>query len=103
MKDVENDGMWEHFSCERSKAKKFRELADEEKQAGIQGQWQQESPAKEFLEQVKWYLEQVVVLGGSVQDGSDAAVFTEKKKRHVATRTRQARFAVDISFLLHLW
>ena len=37
-------GMWEHFSCERSKAKKFRQLADEEKQAGIQGQWQQESP-----------------------------------------------------------
>ena len=27
-------GMWEHFSCERSKAKKFRQLADEEKQAG---------------------------------------------------------------------
>ena len=32
-------GMWEHFSCERSKAKKFRQLADEEEQAGIQGQW----------------------------------------------------------------
>ena len=46
-------GMWEHFSCKRSKAKKFRQLADEEKQAGIQGQWQQESPAREFLEQVK--------------------------------------------------
>ena len=46
-------GMWEHFSCDRSKAKKFRELADEEKQAGIHGQWQQESPAREYLEQVK--------------------------------------------------
>ena len=46
-------GMWEHFSSERSKAKKFRQLADEEKQAGIQGQWQQESPAREYLEQVK--------------------------------------------------
>ena len=46
-------GMWEHFSCERSKAKKFRQLADEEKQAGIQGQWQLESPAREYLEQVK--------------------------------------------------
>ena len=45
--------MWEHFSCERSKAKKFRQLAAEEKQAGIQGQWQQESPAREYLEQVK--------------------------------------------------
>ena len=46
-------GMCEHFSSERSKAKKFRQLADEEKQAGIQGQWQSESPAKEYLEQVK--------------------------------------------------
>ena len=60
-KNVENDGVrnihtcvgWEHFSCERSKAKKFRQLADEEKQARIQGQWQQESPARECLEQVK--------------------------------------------------
>ena len=34
-------------------AKKFRQMADEEKQAGIQGQWQQESPAREYLEQVK--------------------------------------------------
>ena len=31
----------------------IRQLADEEKQAGIQGQWQQESPAREYLEQVK--------------------------------------------------
>ena len=31
----------------------YRELADEEKQAGIQGQWQQESPAKECVGQVK--------------------------------------------------
>ena len=46
-------GMWEHFCSERSKAKKFRQLADEERQAGIQGQWQQESPAREYLEQVK--------------------------------------------------
>ena len=46
-------GMWEHFFCERPKAKRFRQLADEEEQAGIQGQWQQESPAKEYLEQVK--------------------------------------------------
>ena len=33
-------GMWEHFLQERSRVKRFRELADEEKQAGIQGQWQ---------------------------------------------------------------
>ena len=43
-------GMWEHFSSERSKAKKFRQLADEERQAGTQGQWQQESPARECLD-----------------------------------------------------
>ena len=46
-------GMWEYFSSEKSKAKKFRQLADEERQAGIQGQRQQESPAREYLEQVK--------------------------------------------------
>ena len=43
-------GMWEHFSCERSKAKKVRQLADEEKQAVIQGQW---PPARDYSEQVK--------------------------------------------------
>ena len=46
-------GMWEHFSFERSKAKKYRQLSDEEQQAGIQGQWQQESPAREYLERVE--------------------------------------------------
>ena len=47
-------GMWEYFLQQRSRAKMFRELAEEEKQAGVQqGQWQQESPAKEYLEQVK--------------------------------------------------
>ena len=46
-------GMWEHFSCERLKPKKFRQLADKEKQSGIQGQWQQESPVREYFEQVK--------------------------------------------------
>ena len=30
-----NHGMWDHFSCERSTAKKFRQLAGEEKQAGM--------------------------------------------------------------------
>ena len=30
----------------------FREEAEKEKQAGIQGQWQDESPAREYLEQV---------------------------------------------------
>ena len=41
------------FSCERLEAKKFREDAEKEKQEGIQGQWQRESPAIEYLEQVK--------------------------------------------------
>ena len=40
-------GMWEYFLQERSRVKRFRELADEEEQAVIQGQWQQASPAKE--------------------------------------------------------
>ena len=46
-------GMWEYFLPERSRVKRFRELAEEEKQARVQGQLQQESPAKEHLEQVK--------------------------------------------------
>ena len=46
-------GMWEYFLQERSRVKRFRELADEEKQARIRGQWQQESPAREYLELVK--------------------------------------------------
>ena len=46
-------GMWEYCSFERTKAKKFLKDAEKEKQEGIQCQWQQESPAKEYLEQVK--------------------------------------------------
>ena len=45
--------MWEYFLQERIGVKRLRELTDEEKEAGIQGQWHQESPAKEYLEQVK--------------------------------------------------
>ena len=52
-KEPDLRGMWEHFHQERSRAKRFRELADEEKHAGIRGQWQQESPAREYLVQVK--------------------------------------------------
>ena len=52
-KDQFVQGMWEYFTLERAKAKKFRKDAEKEKQEGIQGQWQQESPAKEFLDQVK--------------------------------------------------
>ena len=35
------------------KRKSFERDAEKEKQEGIQGQWQQESPAKEFLDQVQ--------------------------------------------------
>ena len=43
--------MWEYFSLQRVKAKKFVKDAEEQKQEGIQGQRQRESPAKENLEQ----------------------------------------------------
>ena len=59
-KDLENDGkrpyvrrMWKYFFQDRNRVKRFRELAEEEKQAGTQGQWQLESPAGEYLEHVK--------------------------------------------------
>ena len=50
-KDQLIQGMWEYVSLERAKAKKFRKDAEKEKQEGIQGQWQQESLSKGFLEQ----------------------------------------------------
>ena len=52
-KDRLFQGMWEYFFLERTIAKKFLKDAGKEKLGGIQGQWQQESPAKEFLQQVK--------------------------------------------------
>ena len=52
-KDQYRQGMWEYFSLERLRAKKLMKDAEKEKQEGIQGQWQQESPAKEFLDRVK--------------------------------------------------
>ena len=42
-----------HLDRKRLKAKKFLKDAEKEKQQGIQGQWQQESVAKEYLEQAK--------------------------------------------------
>ena len=45
--------MWEYLSLERVKAKTFLKDAEKEKKEGIQGKWQRESCAKEFLEQVK--------------------------------------------------
>ena len=52
-KDQDVRGVWEYFCRERGRVKRFREEAQEEKQAGIRGQLQLESPAKEYLEQVK--------------------------------------------------
>ena len=45
--------MREYFCQERDRVKRFREQAEEERQAGIRGQWQLESPARGSLEQVK--------------------------------------------------
>ena len=52
-KNVDSDGdrpylreMWEYFLQERSRVKRSRELADEEKEAGMQGQWQQDTAFK---------------------------------------------------------
>ena len=44
---------WEYFLRERDAVIKFREPAEEEKQAGIQGQWQLESPEEKYFKQVK--------------------------------------------------
>ena len=46
-------GMWEYFTLKRAEAKKILEDASRERQEGIQGQWQQESPFREVLEQVR--------------------------------------------------
>ena len=43
--------MWEYFCRARARVKRFREEAGEEGQAGIQGQWQMETSAREYLEQ----------------------------------------------------
>ena len=41
--------MWEYFSFQRLIAKRFVKEAEKEQQEGIQGQWQHELPAKEYL------------------------------------------------------
>ena len=45
--------MWEYLTLERAEARKILADASREIQEGIQDQWQQESPFREFLEQVK--------------------------------------------------
>ena len=46
-------GMWEYVTLRRAEAKRIRDDAAREKQEGIQGQWQQESPFREVLEQAR--------------------------------------------------
>ena len=46
-------GMWEYFTLKRAEVKKILEDASRNGQAGIQGQWQQESPFRETLKQVR--------------------------------------------------
>ena len=45
-------GMWEYFTL-KAEVKKILENASRERHEGIQGQWQQESPFREVLEQVR--------------------------------------------------
>ena len=52
-KDQNIHRLCEYFSLKRANAEKFMKDAEREKQEGTQGQWQRESPAKEYLEQVK--------------------------------------------------
>ena len=47
------NGMWEYFSLKRAEANKSLEDAARDRQEGTQGQWQQESPFREVLEQVR--------------------------------------------------
>ena len=49
---ISHDFLW-MSRRERDGVKRFREQAEEEKLERIQGQWQLESPAREYLEQVK--------------------------------------------------
>ena len=88
-------GMWERFSSERSKAEKFRQLADEERQAGIQGQWQQESPAREYLKQVKCCHdtdcnESMMKKGFTALKGGD----WEQYKKHFQERSESLRMGL---------
>ena len=82
--------MSEYFLQERSRVKRFRELADEEKQAGIQGQWHQESPAREYLEQVKGchdtdcnepMMKKGLALKKKKEIGKNIKTFSEKKMK----------------------
>ena len=46
-------GMWEYFTLKGAEAKKILEDAAREWQEGVKGQWQQESPFREVLEQIR--------------------------------------------------
>ena len=46
-------GVWEYFTLKRAEVKKILDDGSRERQEGIQGQWQQESPFREIMEQVR--------------------------------------------------
>ena len=46
-------GVWQYSTLKRSEVKKILDDASRERQEGIQGQWQKESPCREVLEQVR--------------------------------------------------
>ena len=69
------NGMWEYFVLKQkgAEAKKKLEDAPRERQEGIQGQWQHESPFREVLEQVR----------GNVEMGCSAQI---RRKSYIAIR-----------------
>ena len=91
-------GMWEHFSCERSKAKKFREDAEKEKQAGIQDQWQRESPSKEYLEQVMYCKDTDCT---PLEAGTDAGRQHSRVKSRVALIVQIVDVLAKLTVVLH--
>ena len=58
--------MWEHFTLERAEVRKILAEVPREKQEGIQGQWQQESPFREVWNKSREVRMQTVVLKGCV-------------------------------------
>ena len=71
--------------AEKERVKRFREQAAEEKQAGTQGQWQLESPAREYLEQVKR------------RDGTDCTERMTKKGFTALKKVETAKYIKTLS------
>ena len=88
-------GMSQCFSLEGVNAKTFMKDAEKEKQEGIQGQWQRESLAKEYLEQVKSgadtdYIPQIMKYGYFALKGGDR----EEYKKHLQRRNKGDRMGL---------